>query len=128
MVLVVTGEADQSHQRGSNRGPRRWFRIGMRTVHIASIVGLVGGVLFSVGTERLAGWAAATFLSGSLLADDRPYLRELRAFALVLKLAIVALAYLLDSWRVVLLFVVIAISTVVSHMPGRWRYHRLFGD
>lgn len=132
-MRAVMGEAGRGHQRGSNQGPRRWFRISMRTVHIASIVGLVGGVLFAVPLERLSSWAAATVLSGSLLiatdlADDRPYLRELRAMAMLLKLAILAVAYFVAPWRMVLLFAVIAISSVVSHMPGRLRYHRPFGD
>jgi hypothetical protein len=44
-----------------------------------------------------------------------------------LKLVVLAAAMLLETQRVWLCFAVIAIGSVVSHMPGRLRHRRLFG-
>jgi len=107
-------------------------RITARTVHVMGVVGLVGGLLFSVPAPRLLVWLTLTALTGTvLLATDllrtRPYFPELHAQLVLAKFVLLAAAVMLPTLRVALLFAAIGISGVVSHMPARFRHYRPFG-
>jgi putative copper export protein len=111
----------------------RWLRIACRTIHIATLAVVVGGVMFGASPDQLGVWVGGVVLTGmalmttDLLGTD-PYLRLVHGMAMLVKLALLALAVWFDGARLVLLFVVVAISSVVSHMSGRYRHHPVWGE
>ena len=107
---------------------RRWLRIFSRTAHILATSVLVGGHFFAVPAEALRPWLYGVLGTGGLLwATDLgqgfAYLREVRGLTILLKLALVAAVALFWTLRVPILFTVVLVSGVVSHMPGRYRYY-----
>jgi hypothetical protein len=109
---------------------RRWLRIASRSSHLLCIAVLVGGHFFAAPADRLGPWLYAVIGTGAVLwATDLgqgwQYLREVRAVTVMVKLALVASVAWLWDWRVPILFAVVLLSGVVSHMPGRYRYYAL---
>ena len=109
---------------------RRWLRISFRSSHILCISVLVGGHFFATPAHALRPWLYAVIGTGAgLWATDLgqgwEYLREVRAVTVLVKLALVASVAWLWDWRVPILFAVVLLSGVVSHMPGRYRYYAL---
>jgi hypothetical protein len=109
---------------------RRWLRIGCRTTHLLCMAMLVGGHFFAQAADTLRPWLYGTIATGAgLWATDLgqgwQYLREVRAMTVLLKLVLVASVAWLWDWRVPMLFAVVLLSGVVSHMPGRYRYWTL---
>lgn len=116
---------------GSPRKPgidlRRWFRLSSRALHLLTTGVLVGGHWFDVSPEQLRPWLYGVVATGlALVATDLAqglgYLREVRGATQIAKIAAVGLVALLWDVRLVLLFGVVLVSGVVSHMPGRYRY------
>lgn len=111
----------------------RWFRIICRTIHIATLAVVVGGVMFGASAEQLGIWTGGVVLTGmalmttDLLGSD-PYLRLVHGGAMVVKLVMLGLAVWLVSLRLPLLFAVIVLSGVVSHMSGKYRHYPLWGE
>ena len=88
---------------------------------------LVGGHFFSAPADALRPWLYAVIATGAgLMGTDVlkgiGYLREVRGAAILLKLVVVASVTWLWDLRVALLFAVIVLSGIVSHMSGRYRY------
>jgi len=88
---------------------------------------LVGGHVWGAPAEALRLWLIGAVLTGAgLMATDVVqnigYLREVRGATQLLKVAMVASVALVWDYRVAILFAVVVISGVVSHMPGRYRY------
>ena len=111
---------------------RRWLRISFRTLHIATICGVVGGVLFGGDDATMKPWLVGVVLSGGIimatdLYDDDPYLREVRGMTIVVKLLLLAVALWLPASRAWLLFLVVGVSGVLSHAPSRLRHRALWG-
>ncbi len=111
----------------------RWFRILCRTIHIATLAVVVGGVMFGATGEQLGIWTGGVVLTGmilmttDLLGTD-PYLRLVHGMAMVVKLVMLGLAVWLVGLRLPLLFAVIVLSGVVSHMSGKYRHYPLWGE
>ena len=106
----------------------RWWNIGLRTGHIAAMGVLVGGHAFDVQPGRLALALAATLLSGVALAlsEAGPHLlwfHQLRGLLTLAKLVLIAMIPLFWTHRFAILLVVVAIASIGSHMPGRFRYY-----
>jgi hypothetical protein len=106
---------------------RRWLRIGSRTAHILCISVLVGGHFFAMPPGVLRPWLYGVIATGAVLwttdlGQGWAYLREVRALTIMLKLVLVASVAWLWDWRVPILFGIVLLSGVVSHMPGRYRY------
>ncbi len=111
------------------RGPdlRRWFRISCRSAHLLTVSVLVGGHVFDVPADELVPWLYGVIASGAgLMVTDLfqglGYLREVRGAANLAKIAMAASVAWLWDWRVPILFAVVLLSGVVSHMPGHYRY------
>lgn len=107
---------------------RRTWNIATRTVHIFVMGVLTGGHVFNVPAERLEAWLYATVVSGALLVVLEAYsglkwLHQARGVMVIVKLAL--LLVILFAWhlRVPILFVVVVLGSVGSHMPARYRYY-----
>ena len=108
----------------------RTWRTGLRTLHIIAVSALYGGHVYGVSAERLApAWIATLGTGGALMGLEiyrtSVWIVQVRGAATALKLALVAAVAAFWTQRVPLLTVAMVIGAVVSHMPGRWRYHSL---
>jgi hypothetical protein len=108
------------------KGAVRWLRISLRSVHLTAVSVWLGASVYAPDTASLPEWLALVVVSGVLLVgtdlrDGLGVLREVRGAAILVKLALLAALPLLST-RLPLLLAVVALSAVVSHMPGRYRY------
>ena len=89
---------------------------------------LLGGHLFDVPDSRLFPFLIATIVSGVALmalelASSCAWLFMGKGIAVLVKLLILAAIPLFWEHRVWLLLVVVAVASVGSHMPFRYRHH-----
>ncbi len=106
----------------------RAWNIGLRTAHIAVSGSLVGGHVFDVPRERLLPWLYATIITGGALVFIEAFPRwrwcyQGRGLCVWVKLILLSLIPWFWEYRVPILFVVVVIASVGSHMPGRFRYY-----
>ena len=106
----------------------RAWNIGLRTVHIALTGILVGGHLFAVSRERLLPWLFASIASGVALtvieaSSGWHWFYQGRGLFVLSKLLLLCAIPWFWDYRVLLLLCVVAIGSVGSHMPGRFRYY-----
>jgi hypothetical protein len=110
--------------------PRRRLRqagcgTSARTVHLALSSVLLGDV-FSVGRPLSRGYARRLQRCGDFaveLYSSLDYLTEVGGLAVLLKLALLCAIPFAWSARVPILFAVVAVAGIGSHMPGRYRHY-----
>lgn len=107
----------------------RAWKIAFRTAHIAAMALVVGGHAFDAATSRIYPWLLTTIVTGAALvaveARDVSFrwVFEGRGLMVLAKLALLAIVPFAWSARLQILFVVIVIASVGSHMPGRFRHY-----
>lgn len=104
----------------------RWINITLRGLHLIGIAGLAGGFLFDLPETRWLVYWYLTLASGVLLAalylwTDAGWLWKLKGQAILVKLALLALAYVYPAWRAELFMLIIALSAFFAHAPDRVR-------
>ena len=113
------------------RIPRhRALGLALRTAHLMTFGALLGGHFFNVDSARLMPFLLATIASGVALlalelASTCAWLFMGKGLAVLLKLAVLLMVPLFWDYRVPLLLLVVAVASVGSHMPSRFR-HRCF--
>jgi hypothetical protein len=119
-----------TRQRGNVRDfpGKRWLNLGLRTLHVAGIV-LLGAALLGATDASLG--AGLTFVSGlGMFASDtwaNPFqLREVAGCGVLLKLALVAWMALQPALALPIFWLILFISTLLSHAPGALRHRQLF--
>lgn len=111
---------------------RRWLSIGLRTLHLIGIAGLAGAYLFHLPHSEWSGYLWLAVISGSLMAViavyvDGIWLLQLRGHAIFLKLFLLSSVFwLFDEPQSGVYLLVILISGIVSHAPGKVRYYSLW--
>ncbi len=100
----------------------------LRTVHVAAMVGCGAGILSGAPFANGNGYAIALLGSGvAILFLDRSgnpnYFHQLDGLAVPVKLLVLGTVTLLLG-PVPAFWVVLVISVMVSHAPGRWRHWR----
>jgi hypothetical protein len=108
------------------RGARAW-QIGARTVHIAAMSLVLGGVAWGAPARDLLAPIALTALSGVVLlgidlAKSFAFLYQGSGVAAILKLALLGLAELLPSVRLEWYLAATVVASIGSHMPGSLRH------
>lgn len=103
-------------------------RTTLRTMHLVAFGALYGGHVYAVEASRLHPALYATLASGAALMTleivrHPVWVVQVRGLATFAKIALVASVAFAWDERVWLLTAVIVIGAVVSHMPGRYRYH-----
>jgi hypothetical protein len=109
----------------------RWINITLRSLHLVGMAGMAGGYLY-VGTlnSPLDFWPLTLISGGAMIAlalwSDGRWLLQLRGAVILFKLLLLSLLPWLDShveqgaaWGFV---VIIILSSLISHAPGRVRY------
>lgn len=115
--------------------PRRlpWARpvqVVLRTVHVAAMALLLGGLAFDVPDARLHAAGAVTVASGVgmlavELAKTGVFLYTGAGVASILKLALLALGLAFPVARFELYLAATLLASVGSHMSGRLRHYSL---
>jgi hypothetical protein len=110
----------------------RLAQVALRSVHIAAMGLVLGGLWLGGGFERLRGAILLTVASGLLLAaidlaKGPGYLRQGAGVALLLKLALLGLGNWFAGARLGWYLAATLVASVGSHMPGAWRHFPLFG-
>lgn len=109
----------------------RAISIALRTLHLAAFGILLGGHTFGVDVEKLLPYLYLTILSGLGLIALEVYAVGLywlilgKGIMVLLKLGLLLLIPFFWEARVPLLLLVVAIASVGSHMPARYRHYSL---
>jgi hypothetical protein len=106
-------------------------RTSLRVAHLLAVGALYGGHVFDVSPERLLPALVAVVVSGGAFMAFEIWCApiwavQVRGLATYFKLGLICSVNLFWDYRVVILSVVMAIGTVVSHMPARYRYYSLW--
>lgn len=113
------------------RIPRhRALGLALRTAHLMTFGALLGGHLFNVDSARLLPFLIATIASGTALlalelASTCAWLFMGKGLVVLAKLLILLMVPFFWEHRVFLLLLTVAVASVGSHMPARFR-HRCF--
>jgi hypothetical protein len=110
----------------------RLLSVAFRTLHLVAFGLLLGGHAFGVPAERLvlSLWltvGSGAFLMGLETAASARWLLEGRGLAVIAKLALLLAVTAAWEHRVPLLFAVVALAGITSHMPGRFRHASWLG-
>lgn len=107
---------------------KRWLNLSLRTVHIGGLVLLGAALLGNAGAQASAMVVVASGL-GMFAIDtwaNPAHLRETAGFGVLVKLLLVALMALQPGWALPLFWLVLVISTILSHAPAHFRHRQLF--
>jgi hypothetical protein len=110
----------------SFRGERA-VTVAMRTVHIAAMGLVLGGVAYAVPQQRLALPVALTIASGLILFGvdlwkGGAYLVQGNGVAVLVKLALLGVGQFAPDQRLVWYLAATAVASVGAHMPRAWRH------
>jgi hypothetical protein len=108
------------------RGSRAW-QVGARTVHIAAIGLLLGGIAYSAPHGALVVPIALALASGLVLLgidlwQGDGYFTHGNGMAVLLKLALLGLGQCFPAVRLELYLAATAVASIGSHMPRTWRH------
>jgi hypothetical protein len=104
----------------------RAAQVALRSVHIAAMGLVLGGIWLGGGYERLRGAILLTIASGLLLAvidlaKGPAFLLQGSGVALLLKLALLGLGCWFAGVRLQWYLAATVVASIGSHMPGAWR-------
>jgi len=110
---------------------KRWTKISLRTLHLLSVAGVGGGILFGLDRGLWFDYWWLALLSGGLLMaidilSNPVWLVQVRGVVIFLKLLLLVLVGgnpSIDRW---LIIAVIVMSAIISHAPGKLRYYSLY--
>jgi hypothetical protein len=110
----------------------RLAQVALRSLHIAAMGMVLGGLWLGGGFERLRTAILLTVASGLLLAvidlaKGPGCLRQGSGAALLLKLAMLGLGNVFAGARLEWYLAATLVASIGSHMPGAWRHFPLFG-
>jgi len=110
---------------------KRWTKISLRTLHLLSVAGVGGGILFGLEKDLWIDYWWLALASGGLMMlidilSNRVWLVQIRGVAIFSKLILLAFLGSFPGWDGYLLTVIIIISGVISHAPGNLRYYSLY--
>ncbi len=106
----------------------RVLGLALRTAHLMTFGALLGGHLFDIEPTRLMPFLLATIASGVglltlELASTCAWLFMGKGLAVLAKLLILLMVPVFWDHRVALLLLTVALASVGSHMPARFRHH-----
>ena len=111
---------------------KRWVSIALRCFHLVGICGLAGGYLFDLPESEWFVYLLITLASGFLMIlkevyTDGIWLLQLRGQAIFFKLLLLGFGVVFIPVPDIRIFlVVVLISGVVAHAPGKLRYYSIW--
>ena len=111
---------------------KRWVSISLRTLHLIGVAGIGGAYLYHVPQTLWYPYLVLLIISGAgmltmEMLSNTQYLLQIRGLATIAKLIILMVSILIGM-ETYQLFVVIVISRVISHAPGKVRYYYIIKD
>lgn len=115
----------------NNASIKRWTKISLRTLHLLALAGVGGGVLFGLEKDLWVNYWWLAMASGALMMlidiiSNPVWLLQIRGVVIYVKLILLACLGLYPDWDSFLLAVIIIISAVISHAPGKLRYYSIY--
>ena len=109
----------------------RWLGIGVRTLHIAFAAIVFGGAVSTSGALHQFPWQHLAIGTGLVLLlyewlHDPNWPHCGKAVAVYLHLALLGLVHIFPEHAVTLLWGVVGIGSIGSHMPRHFRHWSLF--
>jgi len=110
---------------------KRWAKISLRTLHLLSIAGVGGGILFGLEKELWFNYWWLAMISGVLMmlmdmVSSLVWIVQVRGVVILLKLLLLILLLKYPAWSTYLLILIIVISGVISHATGQLRYYSFY--
>ena len=110
---------------------KRWTKISLRTLHLLAVAGVGGGILFSLEKDLWLNYWWLALASGALMmlidiVSNPVWLVQLRGLVIFFKLFLLTLLGSQPHLDSQLLLVIIIISAVISHAPGKLRYYSVY--
>ena len=110
---------------------KRWSKISLRTLHLLSVAGVGGGILFGLEQGLWFNYWWLAVVSGGLMmlmdmVSNPVWILQVRGLVILLKLFLLTMMFNYPAWDKILLITVIIISAVISHAPGKLRYYSLY--
>jgi hypothetical protein len=110
---------------------KRWSKISLRSLHLLAVAGVGGGILFALEKDLWINYWWLALVSGVLMmlmdiTASPAWIVQVRGVVIMLKLILLALLGMNPAWDSFLLAVIIIISAIVSHAPGKLRYYSLY--
>jgi hypothetical protein len=107
---------------------KRWLNLALRTTHLFGLVLLGAGLL---GAGSISTGASVILASGlAMFAIDTwahpAHLRETGGCGVLIKLLLVGVMAGQPDWALPIFWLVLALSTLLSHAPGHFRHRQLF--
>ena len=127
-----SGELSNGIEPGMNRTiVKRWSKISLRTLHLLAVAGVGGGILFALEKDLWINYWWLALVSGVLMmlmdiVANPVWMVQVRGVVILFKLILLALLGSIPGWDSFLLAVIIVISAVISHAPGKLRYYSLY--
>jgi hypothetical protein len=110
---------------------KRWSKISLRTVHLLAVAGVGGGILFGLEKQLWINYWWLALVSGALMmlmdiVANSVWIIQVRGLVILIKLILLAMLGIYPAWDRFLLIVIIIISAVISHAPGKVRYYSFY--
>ena len=110
---------------------KRWVRIGLRSIHIYTICGVVGGAFFDISPNLIHHFYLGALITGLLLIITDLYsngiwLLQNRGYLILAKISILPTLPHLPRWENWGLFLIVIVSGIIAHAPGSFRYYSVF--
>lgn len=109
---------------------KRWTKISLRTLHLLAVAGVGGGILFGLEKDLWIGYWWLAMASGVLMMlvdiiSNPVWMVQVRGVSIFIKLILLACLGINPDWDGFLVMLIIIISAVISHAPGKLRYYSL---
>ena len=108
----------------------RLCKVALRTAHLMATSVLVGGYAFGAPATRLAPWLYVAIATGVGMIFYEAYPKldfvfEGWGMMTLIKLALLCRLGVAGRARVPILLAAVAVASIGSHMPRRWRHYSL---
>ena len=110
---------------------KRWSKISLRTLHLLSVAGMGGGILFGLEKDLWLHYWWLALVSGVLMmlldmVSNPVWIVQIRGVVILIKILLLVLLFSYPARAGFLLVIIIIISGVISHAPGKLRYYSLY--
>jgi len=110
---------------------KRWSKISLRTLHLLALAGVGGGILFGIDKDLWINYWWLAMASGVLMMlidiiSNPVWLVQIRGVVIYVKLILLACLGIYPQWDSFILAVIIVISAIISHAPGKLRYYSVY--
>ncbi len=109
---------------------QRWVNIGLRSGHLVGVAGLGGGLLFGLDDSLWLSYWWLTLVTGVALSalylwSSPLWLFQLKGVSILFKVGLLGIGLAWPSWQAELFLVMILVSALIAHAPGKVRGYRV---